>query len=727
MRSRLASAALTALILALPAPASAAPVFAGHSGWFWSSPLPQGNTLRAIDFAGFRGYAVGDFGTVMRSDNSGTSWTGLITGTTTPLRIVRAIDPDTVVVAGKCTVRRSDDGGKSFTTLPWAPAGGACTTQVRSLAFPTKQSGFLLLSDGNLLHTGDGGQTWARRTAIPNTAATTPGSTIHPTDIFFVTVDLGFATTEAGTLYRTTDGGTSWSPAANAPQHLDSIWFKDAQTGFAAGGASVLRTTDGGATWVQQGIVAPPESISWIRCGGERGCIAATEQGDELLRTDDGGLSWMPISPASRPLYAAAYTSAGGVVAVGRDGTTVTSQDGGHNFFTISENLDGPFSVVRATSPMVAVAAGGGGAIARTTNGGQGWDPLPAPVAGDIIDVSFPTTDTGFALARNNVLTSTEDGGKTWRLLDVGTFVAARGVVALDDQNVVLIMQRGVRRTANGGLDFVRTRQRPLATASMIGGGRAGGAVYAYGIRTLAISADKGATWRSLALPPREQLKAVDFTSATVAYALTRDGRAWKTTDGARSWRELPALGTQIGSTLAFGGPDDGYVAVPQFGHDKGGYVMRTTDGGVTWRPQLVDSKPILAGALDASAPDTAFAVAGSNHLLATDRGGDIGERTALTLSITRQRPGRSGVITIAGTLAPADGGETVLVSKREGRGSRWSFRAVTVSSSGRFSVFTKVTKTTQFVAQWSGDDEHVGAGTPVVTVGVGRRFLPKK
>jgi photosystem II stability/assembly factor-like uncharacterized protein len=678
--------------------------------------------LRAVDFSGYRGYAVGDFGTVMRSDNGGTTWSGLITGTTTPLRVVRVIDPDTVVVAGSCTVRRTDDGGKSFTALPWAPAGGACTTEVRSLAFPTRESGFLLLSDGNVLHTGDGGQTWARRTAIPNTVATA-GSDVHPTDIFFPAADVGFATTEAGMLYRTTDGGTSWSPVASAPQHLDSVWFRDAQTGFAAGGASVLRTSDGGATWVQQGVVAPPENIEWIRCGGERGCIAATERGDELLRTDDGGVTWTPISPASRPLYAAAFTGIGGVVAVGRDGTTVASADGGHNFVTVSEALDGPFSLVRASSPMVALAAGRDGTLARTSDGGHEWTALPAPVAGDILDVSFPSDDTGYALARKNVLTRTDDGGKTWRLLDIGTFVGARAVVALDAQNVVLVMERGLRRSANGGLDFLRVRQRPIATASLTGGGRAGAGVYAYGRRWLALSMDRGVTWRSLRLPPREQLKAVDFASATTAYALTRDGRAWKTTDGARSWRELAALGTEIGSTLAFGSAEDGYVAVPEFGHEAGGYLMRTDDGGATWRPQLVDSKPIRAGGLDASASNTAFAVAGSNHLLATDRGGDVGERTALTLSIRRQRPGRPGVITIAGTLAPARGGETVLVSKREGRSSRWSFRAVTVSSSGRFSVFTNVTRTTLFVAQWSGDDEHVGAGTPVVTVGVGRRY----
>jgi hypothetical protein len=96
-------------------------------------------------------------------------------------------------------------------------------------------------------------------------------------------------------------------------------------------------------------------------------------------------------------------------------------------------------------------------------------------------------------------------------------------------------------------------------------------------------------------------------------------------------------------------------------------------------------------------------------------------------LSVTRARPGRPGVIAINGTLAPAEGGETVVVSERVGRSSRWLFRTFTASSTGRFTVFANLTRTTRFVAQWSGDDERAGAGTNVLTVGVGKRFTQRK
>ena len=47
------------LFAALPAGASAS-VTVGHSGWFWGSPQPQGQSLWAIDFVGGRGYAAGN-------------------------------------------------------------------------------------------------------------------------------------------------------------------------------------------------------------------------------------------------------------------------------------------------------------------------------------------------------------------------------------------------------------------------------------------------------------------------------------------------------------------------------------------------------------------------------------------------------------------------------------------------------------------------------------------
>ena len=53
-------------LAALPGLASAS-VQVGSSGWQWGNPLPQGNAVRAMSFAGATGYAAGDFGTLLRT------------------------------------------------------------------------------------------------------------------------------------------------------------------------------------------------------------------------------------------------------------------------------------------------------------------------------------------------------------------------------------------------------------------------------------------------------------------------------------------------------------------------------------------------------------------------------------------------------------------------------------------------------------------------------------
>src|SRR4051794_16478136 len=69
MKGRLwggAGALACALVAGLGGAASAT-VQVGSSGWSWGNPLPQGNTLRAMSFAGPTGYAVGDVGTLLKT------------------------------------------------------------------------------------------------------------------------------------------------------------------------------------------------------------------------------------------------------------------------------------------------------------------------------------------------------------------------------------------------------------------------------------------------------------------------------------------------------------------------------------------------------------------------------------------------------------------------------------------------------------------------------------
>ena len=84
---------------------------------------------------------------------------------------LQVIDANTVVVGGGCTLRRSEDGGKVFTRLPFTASESSCSTPLSAMWFTAPKIGYLVLSDGTVLRTDDGGLTFSRKTAVPGTGA----------------------------------------------------------------------------------------------------------------------------------------------------------------------------------------------------------------------------------------------------------------------------------------------------------------------------------------------------------------------------------------------------------------------------------------------------------------------------------------------------------------------------------------------------------------------------
>jgi hypothetical protein len=59
-----------------------------------------------------------------------------------------------------------------------------------------------------------------------------------------------------------------------------------------------------------------------------------------------------------------------------------------------------------------------------------------------------------------------------------------------------------------------------------------------------------------------------------------------------------------------------------------------------------------------------------------------------------------------------------VAVMTRDVKTGRWSLvDAPRVSSTGTFTTSYQVSRTRQFVAQWSGDADHNGDGSPAITI----------
>ncbi len=735
--------ALAMLLLAAGPPGAAAEenggTGVGHSGWTWSSPVPQGNTIRALTFAGSIGYAGGEFGTLLRSSDGGLSWTGLATGVTDEISDLGAVDSDSLVLAADCAVRRSDDAGATFRRLPWTARDSRCRVPVVSVAFPAHEVVYLLLEDGKVMRSGDGGASWNRMADVPGTAQ--DGGPAAATSLTFREPDAGIATT-AGGIYTTSNGGVSWSRVHSRRGGFEDAVFADEGSAYAVGAGAIAKSVDGGRTWLPLPFAGSLE-LSSVRCESALACLAATKGGERVLRTWDGGLFWSVGSLRPGAAYAIAFSAPLRAVAAGGSGAVSISSNGGGTWSEMGRSLGGGFTGLAARSQSSRFAASPGsrqgeafaigqrGRIAATDDGGATWSYLAPPSDQDVIDVSFASQLTGFALDVSGSLHRTDDAGRTWRPLAANSLARPQAVLALDPDHVLLVGARGVRRSLDGGLTFDPASRKAVRRATLFGIDEAGDALVAYGPTTLLMSRDGGATWRKVRRPDHRPLATAEFLSPRLGYGLGKGGRTWRTRNSGRTWREVLAIGTDGAADLAFTNARDGYVVARDLffarGSGRPDYVLRTTDGGTSWRPQLVTGRGRVTALLAASGTADLL-LASDSELFVTVSGGDAGRRSSLSLRARHRRLPKAGSVTVKGRLVRARGGEQVVVSKtnvdpRSRRAANdWDFKSVRVRTDGSFRVKWTIRRTTAFVAQWTGDGERRGAGSEVVTVRVKKR-----
>jgi photosystem II stability/assembly factor-like uncharacterized protein len=708
--------------------------------------VPQGNTLRAISFAGSLGYAVGDNGTALKTTDGGAAWSGLATGTSAELARVQIVDASTVVVssANGCVLRISRNGGALFERI-FTIAEANCADQVQAFSFVSPQVGFLLLRSGSVLATHDGGSTFSRMTGVPGTPASSGGGSNAGLEVHFKDALDGivFAGPPGGgqsSEFKTSDGGVSWAPVALPPADLRAIHFADPLHAFAIGPNTLLSSADGGSTWTSQAI-GRGNSFNSIDCANATSCVMTVTAGDHLVRTADGGATASVTTPSSTAIFGAAYSSPTRVVGVGQGGTIVVSNDGGVNFASASSDIGGFYTRLRTGPAGLVYAPGANGLLALSSNGGASWTTLATQTSASLIDASFASPQVGYALDANGGLQLTSNGGASWRTLDPGTTVPAKAVAAVSPNAVLLVGPVGVFRSVAGGR-FDPVSGAAVAKAHLQDVDVAGSATFAFGPHALISSSNGGARWSALRLPlanrrgvSRIAIRSVCFVSAASGYLLDAQGRLWHTGNRGRRWSELLATGTSDAASVVFTDSRHGFITVPSFGGDSShAYVLRTADGGASWHPQLIAAGEVVAGGLVAEGNSNAAALVDGHETIAgkpvlhlfffTTSGGDAGSESTLRISARKARLSRralrraSGVVTIDGVLAGAQGGEPIVVSRRNLAGGPWQHQmAVAGANGGSFTTSWHIRSSSVFVAQWAGDSGRASLGSHVLRV----------
>jgi len=287
--------------------------------------------------------------------------------------------------------------------------------------------------------------------------------------------------------------------------------------------------------------------------------------------------------------------------------------------------LTDKFFDVWPTSPTRAFVVGDRGKVLLTEDGGRNWKRIDIGTQLGIFGIQMTDDQNGYLCGQDGLVMRTRDGGKTWKKLDSRTHLFIFGMSFPDTNHGFFVGDRSLMlSTTNGGESFIKRHLQKEFKPE---------------------DAD-------YALPFEEPiLYSASFVDVDHGWVTGEMGRIWATENAGKSWKEqqlvlVPQYKYPTGPNddsrfTDFLLPDFFSVSFRDQKHGAAcgleGWVIETDDGGTNWHFAHQADKP-------GGPPDTL--VPGATHFPARDPlfsidlfGGDQGMTTGLTGTVLRLQP----------------------------------------------------------------------------------------
>lgn len=179
----------------------------------------------------------------MKFDRNNLQWSTLVSVSSKNLFSLFFFDSQSGFVVGEFeTILKTDDDG-----LSWSAYEPSHYNKMYDITFVNENIGFIGSEDGFIFKTMDGGEIWDySKSMVFNDIKS----------ICFIDENTGFATVYGvadnnDRIIKTIDGGETWSEVFSHEHKLFSISCNNTGTGFSTGGAggTIIYTGDGGETW----------------------------------------------------------------------------------------------------------------------------------------------------------------------------------------------------------------------------------------------------------------------------------------------------------------------------------------------------------------------------------------------------------------------------------------------------------------------------------------------
>ena len=232
-----------------------------------------------------------------------------------------------VSVGDNGTILLSDNHGSSFQQAQWVPV----SSTLNGVSFADVKHGWAVGHWGVILATTDGGEQWQiQRLALTEDR---PLFAVH-----FFDIKHGLAVGLWSLVLTTQDGGKTWTDQKTSPVdktlsdlNLLSL-FSDTKGGVYATGerGRLLHSKDAGRSWDY--FNTGYEGSLWCGTQLSDGTLLVGGQRGTLLRSEDNGQSWVRIPLGRKSSITSITVNGPEVIAVGLDGLQVKSLDSGRTF-----------------------------------------------------------------------------------------------------------------------------------------------------------------------------------------------------------------------------------------------------------------------------------------------------------------------------------------------------------------------------------------------------------
>lgn len=272
-------------------------------------------------------------------------------------------------------------------------------------------------------------------------------------------------------------------------------------------------------------------------------------------------------------------------------------------------NIKGDLVAVYFTSSYKGWVAGDGGFLASTTDGGKTWTPYPLNITDDINEIYFRNDDNGYLVAGRKMFI-TRDAGRTWletrisRSGEFGSgypdFLSIRfsdkkrgyvvGSVLKKSGNEDVVVDSLLMRTEDGGDTWRRINVPTKAELFHLdfNGNSHGWIVGDEGV--VLATTDEGNTWTKQSSGTNLPLYNVDFRDDNDGYIVGKTGVILRTENGGRTWQRVDSAFKETLMRVDFADDKNGWIV------GYGGSVLRSVDRGTTWTRENLNTRERLYG-----------------------------------------------------------------------------------------------------------------------------------